>query len=528
MKKIITSIVMIQLLLYTNSYAQSLAVNTDGSTANASSLMEVKSTTKGVLIPRMSKTQKNAIASPAIGLLIFQNAPDSIGFHYYNGSGWTWLANNTGDQWLITGNSNITAANYIGTSTPVDLRFGVGGFESARATSTGLWGFGEVAPQYNLDVSLGTFAVYPCIRNGLRLKPPGISNDCDRGLFIGLDNNLSVANASIWNYGDGSSSAAHTIKFGLNNYEVARLNSSGFLGLSEPDPQYNLDIRIGAAAVYPCVRNGIRITTPLMDNACDKGLFVGYDNNVDEDIASFWNFADGSTFPGGSVLRFGMGDFVTGETMRLNVFGGMGLGVTDPLAKIHIIDRTGSLLPGLMVTQTTLPPASNGMYFGIRNGGTSTGRVWNYQPADIEIGTNNLQRMIIGATGNVGVATATEPSSTFKVDGTFATGVTADLAGGTIGSPTVIDAEKSIITLAPSANVYYQLPHPGTCEGRIYYLRNNNNGVTAQLGSVAGSICPGSGACLAPGSYYALNAAASGKTVIAISDGSNWVVGKID
>ncbi|MBU9936793.1 MAG: hypothetical protein KTQ13_09085, partial [Ferruginibacter sp.] len=65
-----------------NSTAQSFAINTDGSTANASALLDVKSTDKGMLVPRMSKAQRNAIATPATGLLVFQNAPDSIGFYY--------------------------------------------------------------------------------------------------------------------------------------------------------------------------------------------------------------------------------------------------------------------------------------------------------------------------------------------------------------------------------------------------------------------------------------------------------------
>lgn len=79
--------------------SQSLSVNTDGSNAAASAMLDVKSTTKGLLIPRMSRTERDAIASPATGLLIFQNAPDSIGYYYYNGSAWTWLlANSNADS----------------------------------------------------------------------------------------------------------------------------------------------------------------------------------------------------------------------------------------------------------------------------------------------------------------------------------------------------------------------------------------------------------------------------------------------
>ena len=68
--------------------AQSVSINTDGSTAHASALLDVKSTSKGVLVPRMTKAERNAIAAPATGLMVFQNAPDSVGFYYYDGTSW--------------------------------------------------------------------------------------------------------------------------------------------------------------------------------------------------------------------------------------------------------------------------------------------------------------------------------------------------------------------------------------------------------------------------------------------------------
>jgi hypothetical protein len=69
--------------------AQSFSINTDGSAANASAILDVKSNFKGMLIPRMSRTERNAIVTPATGLMVFQNAPDSLGLYYYNGTNWT-------------------------------------------------------------------------------------------------------------------------------------------------------------------------------------------------------------------------------------------------------------------------------------------------------------------------------------------------------------------------------------------------------------------------------------------------------
>ena len=120
-------LILFSLLFTTSIQAQSFAINTDGSTANSSALLDVKSTSKGILIPRLSKTDKNSIATPATGLLIFQNAPDSIGFHYYDGSKWLWLAaSNTTDTiaWKVNGNTGTNSAtSFIGTRDNVPLSF---------------------------------------------------------------------------------------------------------------------------------------------------------------------------------------------------------------------------------------------------------------------------------------------------------------------------------------------------------------------------------------------------------------------
>jgi len=55
--------------------------------------LEVNSTTKGLLPPRMTETQRDGISSPATGLLIFQT--DGIpGYYYYTGTDWIGLVGN--------------------------------------------------------------------------------------------------------------------------------------------------------------------------------------------------------------------------------------------------------------------------------------------------------------------------------------------------------------------------------------------------------------------------------------------------
>lgn len=74
--------------------AQSVSVNTDGSTADASSILDIKSTTKGMLAPRMTTAQRTAIVAPASGLLVYDT--DVKSFWYYNGTAWTNVTGNSG------------------------------------------------------------------------------------------------------------------------------------------------------------------------------------------------------------------------------------------------------------------------------------------------------------------------------------------------------------------------------------------------------------------------------------------------
>ncbi|CAB5223981.1 hypothetical protein UFOVP391_19 [uncultured Caudovirales phage] len=71
-----------------NTYSQTIFGALVGAQAYpvASAIFEVQSTTKGLLFPRMTTTQKNAIASPAAGLQVFDTTLNMMS--YYNGTIW--------------------------------------------------------------------------------------------------------------------------------------------------------------------------------------------------------------------------------------------------------------------------------------------------------------------------------------------------------------------------------------------------------------------------------------------------------
>lgn len=75
------------LLLALSAFVANAQVGIGTISPNASAQLDVQSTTKGLLAPRMTDTQRAGIASPATGLLVYQTNGDA-GFWYYTGSEW--------------------------------------------------------------------------------------------------------------------------------------------------------------------------------------------------------------------------------------------------------------------------------------------------------------------------------------------------------------------------------------------------------------------------------------------------------
>jgi len=92
-----TLILFLAMLLATTLSAQ-VSVTTDGSSPDPSAMLDVKSTNKGMLIPRVALSAINSsspITSPAVGLLVYNTAtagtaPNDVipGFYYWNGINW--------------------------------------------------------------------------------------------------------------------------------------------------------------------------------------------------------------------------------------------------------------------------------------------------------------------------------------------------------------------------------------------------------------------------------------------------------
>ena len=90
------------------------SINTDGSSPDPSAMLDVKSTTKGMLIPRMTIGQRTGIGAAANGLMVYQT-DGMAGFYYYNGTAWTYLGTGEGGSGhMIDGDGNDYPTVLIG------------------------------------------------------------------------------------------------------------------------------------------------------------------------------------------------------------------------------------------------------------------------------------------------------------------------------------------------------------------------------------------------------------------------------
>ncbi len=110
MKKVL--IILLAIANYYSVIAQSVGIGT--TTPNSSALLDITSTTKGLLMPRMTTAQRNAIVSPADGLLIYNTTTDELN-QRQNGA-WKTVINSdywfrgAGTMWNIGDNIGINTA----------------------------------------------------------------------------------------------------------------------------------------------------------------------------------------------------------------------------------------------------------------------------------------------------------------------------------------------------------------------------------------------------------------------------------
>lgn len=159
------------LLLLSISYSaksQNIGINSTGATPDASAMLDIVSTNRGLLIPRvslLSTTDGATILNPQTSLLVYNTnagmTGGQIGFYYNSGSpgapSWSlFLTSGASSSWLITGNGTTSAStsaigvlannNFIGTTNGQAFVMATNGYERMRITSAGKVGIGTLNP----------------------------------------------------------------------------------------------------------------------------------------------------------------------------------------------------------------------------------------------------------------------------------------------------------------------------------------------------------------------------------------------
>ena len=118
MKTLLKSIIFAAFIAVNLTVFAQVGINTN--TPEASAALDVTSTEGGILIPRLTETQRDAIASPATGLMIFQT-DETTGFYFFDGASWAQLEGPAGADGLTTSVNGVSQVDGAITLTTTDI-----------------------------------------------------------------------------------------------------------------------------------------------------------------------------------------------------------------------------------------------------------------------------------------------------------------------------------------------------------------------------------------------------------------------
>ncbi len=315
--------------------AQGVAINNDGSSADGSAMLDVKSTDMGMLIPRMTEVQRDAIGTPATGLMIYQT-DGTAGFYYYDGTSWTQMSGTTSSKWKIIDQnmySDIIGNIGIGTTTPSEKVHIIGNntYEGTTIVKDG-----------NDRPSLFLTGSFPNIILGS-------NGNANHGSTLGFWNYDGSATTYQWNMGGGQdgnfsigfATDSENPHCGINGFTTSctdaitpfLITSDGNIGLSKSDPGAKLDINIPG--------NGLQKIINISNEGTSNGT---------ADIASFQYDGDNAPYP--LILNMNaQGDYARPFVIN---GGNVGIGIANPTQKLSVAGTIESTSGGVKFPDGTV------------------------------------------------------------------------------------------------------------------------------------------------------------------------------
>lgn len=224
----------ITLFLSSTVFAQNVGISAEGTNPDNSAILDISSSNKGILIPRIaliSTTDAATIASPANGLILFNTnagitgtGANGIGFYYNSGSTSSpvWLKLVTGDltsYWNKTGNTAIDSANnFIGTTDINSLQFRTNNKRRINVSSIGSTTIGDGTNQIQID-STGHLRLEGNATNFNDIVVPPFStylSGSNGPLFTAMKNNGSSSRGvQTFTFQDVAASAEQEVYFSI-------------------------------------------------------------------------------------------------------------------------------------------------------------------------------------------------------------------------------------------------------------------------------------------------------------------------
>ncbi|MEQ1733535.1 MAG: tail fiber domain-containing protein [Bacteroidia bacterium] len=158
-----SAVILLVLLSIKTTTAQNVGINT--SFPDASAILDITHTNRGLLVPRIQLTDVTVAApvtAPANSLLVFNLLPAGVppnnvetGYYYWDGLLSKWVSIATGgESWSLFGNNNATATSKLGTLNARDLHIVANNNEKITITSaTGYVGINQPVPTQHLDLA---------------------------------------------------------------------------------------------------------------------------------------------------------------------------------------------------------------------------------------------------------------------------------------------------------------------------------------------------------------------------------------
>lgn len=134
MKKLLLVLLITATVVITANAQVAVKPAGSGTTADPSAMLDVQSTNKGALLPRMTATQRLAIANPATGLMVYDT--DSSAFMLKNAGGWVKLQSTSDVLWKRSGNKTYIDSNSsVGVNVTSNI---IGNYNASLVVASGI------------------------------------------------------------------------------------------------------------------------------------------------------------------------------------------------------------------------------------------------------------------------------------------------------------------------------------------------------------------------------------------------------